>query len=551
MVAHERVTDRWVRVWRGGFSVPPFPLDDRTLLVAFSAAAEWSCFIQLGWPMPARCIDLYVEFIRILNGSREGKLFPSLLSSAASFGIDTMAADHKGAMRDLVMTGGPWTPAEQVEILHYCGEDVRVTGGLFQAMLSKIAESELSLGGALLRGRYTQAVARMEATGIPIDLDTYTRLSSGWESIKLDLIEDIDRQYRVFEGTTFVASRFASWLDQQKIPWPRLPSGQLALDDKSFRNRAKIHPEVASLRELRHSLGKLRLNSLTIGKDARNRTSLMPFGSKTGRNQPSNSRFIFGASKWMRSLIKPEPGRSIAYVDWSSQEVAIAGALSGDDVLWDAYSSGDPYMGFARQVGLVPPGATKATHKTERQRAKAVVLGVGYGMGAESIADAAGLHIEEARELLRRHKETYRRFWEWTLANQNAGLLGEQLQTTFGWTWKAGVATTPNPRSLLNWPMQANGAEMMRLASCLLTEQGIQVCCPVHDAFLVEGPIGDMDNVITKTRACMEQAGEQVLGGGRIVRTDVERIDYPNRYIDEVAGKMWDKVMRLLEQRGW
>jgi hypothetical protein len=408
MVAHERVTDQWVRVWRGGFSGPPFPLDDQTLLVAFSAASEWSCFIQLGWPMPARCIDLYVEFIRILNGSREGKLFPSLLSSTASFGIDTMAADHKGAMRDLVMTGGPWTPAEQAEILHYCAEDVRVTGDLFQAMLSRITENELSLGGTLLRGRYTQAVARMEATGIPIDLDTYPRLSNGWESIKLDLIEDIDRKYQVYEGTTFVARRFAAWLYRQKFPWPRLPSGQLALDDKSFSNRAKIYPEVASLRELRHSLGKLRLNSLTIGKDARNRTSLMPFGSKTGRNQPSNSRFIFGASKWMRSLIKPEPGRSIAYVDWSSQEVAIAGALSGDDVLWDAYSSGDPYMGFARQVGLVPPGATKATHQTERQRAKAVVLGVGYGMGAESIADTAGLHIEEARKLLRRHKETYR-----------------------------------------------------------------------------------------------------------------------------------------------
>lgn len=53
-------------------------------------------------------------------------------------------------------------------------------------------------------------------------------------------------------------------------------------------------------------------------------------------------------------------GRAIAYVDWSSQEIAIAGALSGDEMLWQAYESGDPYIAFAKQAGLVPAGATKS-----------------------------------------------------------------------------------------------------------------------------------------------------------------------------------------------
>ena len=81
----------------------------------------------------------------------------------------------------------------------------------------------------------------------------------------------------------------------------------------------------------------MRLNSLAVGQDGRNRTGLMPFGSKTGRNQPSNSRFIFGTSRWLRSLIQPAPGRALAYVDWSSQEIAIAAALSGDDALSGFY----------------------------------------------------------------------------------------------------------------------------------------------------------------------------------------------------------------------
>ena len=65
---------------------------------------------------------------------------------------------------------------------------------------------------------------------------------------------------------------------------------------------------------------------------------------------------------------------SLAYCDWSSQEIAIAAALSGDELLWKAYESGDPYIAFAIQAGLVPSDATKETHKVIRNRCKSVVL---------------------------------------------------------------------------------------------------------------------------------------------------------------------------------
>jgi hypothetical protein len=550
LVAHDLLSGRWVRVWQGDFAAPPFALGADTLFVGYSAAAEWSCFIALGWAMPARCIDLYAEFTRVTNGTFEGKMFPSLLAAAAHFGIATTDADHKGAMRDLILSGGPWNAEEQRAILDYCAADVRMTAELFRAMCPAVCRDPATFGGALLRGRYTCAVARMEWNGIPIDVATLARLRNGWDDIKLDLIADIDLQYGVFDGTSFVTARFAAYIERAGIPWPRLPSGALMLDDDTFRERAKSYPAIAPLRELRHALGKMRLNSLSVGQDGRNRAGVMPFGSKTGRNQPSNSRFVFGTSRWLRSLIQPAPGRAVAYVDWSSQEIAIAAALSGDDALWEAYTSGDPYMAFAKQAGLVPPEATKATHKAERQRAKAIVLGVGYGMSAESMAVQAGLHLDEARDLLLRHKLTYRQFWAWATHNQNAGLLGLTLQTTYGWTWQAGFGTTVNPRSLLNWPMQANGAEMMRLACCELTERGVMVCCPVHDALLVEGDADDIDNVIAATRAAMERASELVLGAGRIVRTDVDVVRHPERYADEAGVEMWDRVMARLAARG-
>ena len=62
---------------------------------------------------------------------------------------------------------------------------------------------EISIDHALIRGRYTQAVARMESVGVPVDLPLLERLRANWESIQDDLIEDVDEDYGVFEGRVF------------------------------------------------------------------------------------------------------------------------------------------------------------------------------------------------------------------------------------------------------------------------------------------------------------------------------------------------------------
>ncbi len=128
---------------------------------------------------------------------------------------------------------------------------------------------------------------------------------------------------------------------------------------------AKRCPQaVGKFRELRHTLGQMRLESLAVGADGRNRCLLSPFASRTGRNQPSNSKYIFGPSNWLRSLIKPTAGNSIAYLDWSQQEFGIAAAFSHDANMLEAYRSGDPYLAFAKQAGAVPDHATKTITQT-------------------------------------------------------------------------------------------------------------------------------------------------------------------------------------------
>jgi hypothetical protein len=344
----------------------------------------------------------------------------------------------------------------------------------------------------------------------------------------------------------FSQRRFAEWLAREGIPWPRLESGALALDDDTFRQQAKAYPAVAPLRELRHSLGEMRLFAdLAVGGDGRNRCLLSPFRSITGRNQPSNARFIFGPSCWLRSLIQPEPGRAVAYVDWSQQEFGIAAALSGDTAMMTAYTSGDPYLTFAKQAGAVPADATKRSHPDERERFKVCALAVQYGMEAESLALRLGQPPAMARELLRLHRATYPTFWRWSESAVNHAMLRGWLQTVFG--WRVHVGSKVNPRSLMNFPVQANGAEMLRLACCLATEGGIRVCAPVHDALLVEGPAEDIGAVVADIRAAMAEASRVVLSGFEL-RSDAKIVRHPGRYRDPRGVKMWETVMELLAE---
>ena len=113
----------------------------------------------------------------------------------------------------------------------------------------------------------------------------------------------------------------------------------------------------------------------------------------------------------------------------------------------------------------------------------------------------------------------------------------------FGWNLNTGSET--KARTLQNYPMQANGAEMLRLACCLVVEAGITVCAPVHDAILIEAPLNELPDTIKRTQALMAEASRVVLSGFEL-RTDAEVIRYPDRYSDGRGRVMWRTVEDIL-----
>jgi hypothetical protein len=138
MVARELRSGRLLRLWHDGLPTePPFRADAESLFVAYYASAELGCFLALGWPMPARILDLFTEFRAVINGRKPPCGF-GLLGALAWQGLDGIAPAEKHAGRALVMRGGPWSEAERLAVLDYCQSDVDALAALLPHMLPGI-----------------------------------------------------------------------------------------------------------------------------------------------------------------------------------------------------------------------------------------------------------------------------------------------------------------------------------------------------------------------------------------------------------------------------
>ena len=446
------VTRRYRRDELVKMASAPFETGEDAVMIAYAAQAELGCLLGMGWKLPHNVVDLRNEFRVETNGRIRN---PSIIDALAFNGLAHIDVNEN---------------------------DVDALVALLTAM-----GSQIDWPRALHRGRFVAAVARMEFAGVPMDDRLLKKVKRQWPTLKRRLVAEVDGNYGVYQQQTFKIDRFSRWLRRMDIPWPRLPSGLLDLSDDAFKLQEKTWPALEQLRQLRQTLSQVNLDGLCVGYDGRSRTSLRPFASITGRNQPSTTSFAFGTAKWTRGFIRPAPGYGLGYADFSSQEILLAAALSEDERLIAAYEDGDPYLAFAKQVRLIPPDATIISHKVIRDRCKAVVLGLLYGMGIASVAIQAGITTAEAGEIVALHKRAYRRFWRWSDEVVSSAYWTGSISTVFG--WKRIVTSRDKATSLMNFPMQANGAEMMRVAAIAATEAGIEVCAPVHDAFLIVAPL--------------------------------------------------------------
>ena len=154
LVAEELHSGAVVRRWLEGATQtgPPYPNDENSLFVSFFASAEIGCHLALGWPVPKRILDLYVEFRNLTNG-KSTPCGRGLLGALSWFGLPGIGADDKSTLRQLAQRGGPYAADEREQLLDYCQSDVRALRQLFEAMRGRIDLSRSLSGIGSLEAR--------------------------------------------------------------------------------------------------------------------------------------------------------------------------------------------------------------------------------------------------------------------------------------------------------------------------------------------------------------------------------------------------------------
>jgi DNA polymerase I-like protein with 3'-5' exonuclease and polymerase domains len=264
----------------------------------------------------------------------------------------------------------------------------------------------------------------------------------------------------------------------------------------------------------------------------------------------STNTFVFSGPAWVRNFIKPSWGNWCAYLDYSQQEVAIQGFLSGDKKLMEVYKNGDVYINTAKLINLVPDYATQESHPRERQICKTLFLAQGYGAGPGYVKSQIGCSKIRAQHYLRLFKRTYRTYDNWINYQIKLAAINGKMTTRFGWqrylSGRAKIGKNGKLKSiknsLLNWPIQSHGSEVLRMALIELNNNHFEVNAMVHDAFLISIPVQEFNERLEEAKKIMVQAAEKVVGairvGAKIIKGNFTQDPETQKDFDEIFNEI-------------
>tara|TARA_R110000824_G_scaffold334947_1_gene521511 strand:+ start:2017 stop:3783 length:1767 start_codon:yes stop_codon:yes gene_type:complete len=527
---------------------PDWPYDNsNTLWICHNAVAEVSCMLELGLERPDFVWDTMVQDMKLQRGI-ENRF--NLLACCKRFGIETITEAQKEMFRDLIIENYPNYTKEQLnKIEEYNISDVVENEWLF---LGQVAEFEkrnpifkTTLSQALFHGKAQAVVAKIERNGIPINYELYSDMDTLFPAIKAQEIEELKKVADIYVGDKWNNKKFEEFLDKLGVlkNWPRTKSGQVAKDDRTLYRFSSKYPVIQQIREAKFIIEAKNLKGYQVGKDKRSRSALKMFGQITGRTNVSTATNPFGAPRRMRNIIGTSKDKILVYADWKSQEAVIQGALSNDPNIKAAIAAGDIYLFTAKKAKAIPEDALRKYYEPERKLYKETYLAIGYGQTAIGLKAKLDISEAEAAYLLSNLKRIYPTYFKWIDENIKYSVARGFFETKFGWRFYVSDKEKMNPRSLMNWPLQSHGSEILRQAIIDLDNANFEISMPVHDAVLIHMDRKGCAEKIRKLKTIMSAAAEKVIGCNIQVDTQIIRSQF---FQEEPHQERWNTLHKKL-----
>lgn len=570
------------------------------------------------WLRGFKAIDLYLEYRCLLNHNDslsygeqyiDGKIIktskppnkweraddepddeahhkPSYSLAAATFKLlgEKIDTDEKNEVRDIIIYGKPEdVDANMDRIQRYNMSDIKHLQGLLAAVIKRHKDHGETLDGfisaALKRGDYAVRTARMVELGYPVNIDKVTKFTANVKGIVNEAIQDCLEFSAEVESFRFDKRKQAyvaceknirEWIKAQSKPyWRKTAKSALSISKDAFSDWYDSQSEGFAGAYCRYLKTKQSLNGFSgtaskrgkftdfIGSDNRVRPFFGIYGSQSSRSQPGATAFIPLKAHWLRNFIEADAGRALAGVDYASQEFLIAAIISQDEKMMAAYRSGDVYLAFAKEAGLVPQDATKQSHKKMRDACKTLVLGISYDISSRGLAprmsQALGSEVteEQAQAYIDKFFEVYSDYKAWKDETIDDYVQQGFLQLPDGWTL---FGDNSNKRSVGNFPIQGHGAVIMREAVRRAQNCGLDIIYTLHDALYIEFK-SDKYHDILMLKQSMSEAFEAVMSQyGKTVPIKlegeawskdyavatpmaIEGIEYLTEYVDDKGRK--------------
>jgi DNA polymerase-1 len=376
-----------------------------------------------------------------------------------------------------------------------------------------------------------RVLARMERTGVRIDCQELKRLSDMMEGEIARLTSEI----HALAGKPFnIAS--PQQLGRVLFEDLKLPAPVKYGKGKTISTAADVLDELAADHEIvrkvleYRQLAKLKgtyvdaLPALLDPHTNRLHTSFNQTGAATGRLSSSNPNLQnipirTELGREIRAAFVPRPGWKLLAADYSQIELRLLAHFSGDELLVEAFRSGeDIHTRTAAEVLGVPP---LAITPEARRNAKAVNFGIVYGISPFGLAAQLGISRAEAEKYIKGYFARYtgvRQFIDRTIAEvRQTGV----THTLFGRERPIPDINSRNPnargfaeRTAVNTPLQGTAADLIKLAmvriDAALQAAGHQAAMllQVHDELVFECPPEEVDPVSRLVKHEMEQVRE-------------------------------------------
>ncbi|MEW4569944.1 DNA polymerase I [Tautonia sp. JC769] len=410
----------------------------------------------------------------------------------------------------------------------YAGEDADAAWRLDAILAPKVREEGLGDLYETVERPLIAVLARMEATGIAVDVEKLRQLSTEFadrlETIRGEIYEIAGREFNIGSAQQLRQILFE---DLKLKPTKKTPGGEPSTDAEVLEALSAEHP-LPRLIVQHRQLDKLKgtyLDALPelVHPDGRIHASFNQVVTATGRLSSSDPNLqnipvrTEDGRQIRQAFVAKGPGWSLLTADYSQIELRILAHFSKDPELVRAFAENrDIHRVVAAQIFGVPEGEVT---KDQRRMAKTVNFGVIYGLSPFGLATRLGISQGDAALFIDAYFRQYEGVDRFITETLEQAVVAGRVETILGRRRAiSGIKNTTGrnrnlaERTAVNTVIQGSAADLIKRAMLDVDRRlrddrrEARMLLQIHDELVFEAPTEELPGLARMVAEAMAAA---------------------------------------------